>query len=50
MIWGALPILDQMRDLFRNAPGREMRRSGNFGITWPDRVLAMSAVAGRTLA
>lgn len=46
MIWRAIPVLDQMRALFRNAPGREMRRSGNFGITWPDRALATLAVGG----
>lgn len=34
--WKPLPVIEMMRALLRKAPGREMRRSSNYGIEWPN--------------
>ncbi len=34
-IWRPVPVLAQMTELLRNAPGRQIRRSENFGLHWP---------------
>ena len=39
-IWRPLPVLAQMIELLRNAPGRQVRRSERFGLAWPAQTVA----------
>ncbi len=34
-IWRPIPVLAQMAELLRNAPGPQIRRSEQFGLHWP---------------
>jgi hypothetical protein len=33
--WKPLPVVQMMRFLLNSAPGREIRRSDNYGLRWP---------------
>lgn len=37
--WKPLPVVQMMRFLFKNAHGREMRRSETYGLRWPNSAL-----------
>jgi len=37
--WKPLPVVQMMRFLLNSAPGREMRRSDNYGLRWPGAAL-----------
>ncbi len=37
--WKPLPVVQMMRFLLKNAPGKEMRRSENYGLRWPAAAL-----------